>query len=176
MQCQSSVDYEIVCATGPIGRLNRAMLHRLGQGTQPKTHRNSFFTCACEVDPPARPCWYRKMAAGTDSRKSRKSESQVEEEEENEMEVEPEFSDPDDYVDDITDDGNLLCGLTFMSLCVSAYVANFPDRLDWLRLVPDLAGNTQFGFMSTKSNLNKIFLFTLVSPHCTLLFYWVVTE
>ena len=57
------------------------------------------------------------MAAGTDSRKSRKSESQNEEEEEMDLEEEPNFSDPEDFVDDITDEGNLLCGSTFIPLC-----------------------------------------------------------
>lgn len=50
------------------------------------------------------------MAAGrmeTEGRKNRESESHVEEEEFEENEEEPNFSDPEDYVDDITDEGNV---------------------------------------------------------------------
>ncbi|KAK7113407.1 eukaryotic translation initiation factor 3 subunit B-like [Littorina saxatilis] len=52
-----------------------------------------------------------KMAAGTEGKRSRKSESQNEDEDEMEMEEEPDFSDPDDFVDDVTDEellGDLL--------------------------------------------------------------------
>ena len=76
---------------------------------------------------PVRPCWC-KMAAGTDSRKSRKSESQNEEEEEMEMEEEPDFSDPEGFVDDITDEGKFLCIFTFIPLCGTSYVAYFCER------------------------------------------------
>lgn len=71
---------------------------------------------------PVRPCWC-KMAAGTDSRKSRKSESQNEEEEEMEMEEEPDFGDPEGFVDDITDEGKLLYSFTFIALCGTSYAA-----------------------------------------------------
>ena len=51
------------------------------------------------------------MAAGKDERrKSRKSESQNEDEEQAmglEEEQEPDFSDPADFVDDVTDEGKL---------------------------------------------------------------------
>ena len=74
------------------------------------------------------------MAAGTDSRKSRKSESQNEEEEEMEMEEEPDFGDPEGFVDDITDEGKFLCIFTFIPLChyvalhKESYAAYFCER------------------------------------------------
>lgn len=51
-----------------------------------------------------------KMAAGKEmeGRKYRKSESQNEDEDMNEIEEEPNFSDPEDFVDDVTDEGKII--------------------------------------------------------------------
>ena len=50
------------------------------------------------------------MAAGrhdSESRKSRESESHIDDEDLEEEEEEPSFSDPEDFVDDVTDEGKV---------------------------------------------------------------------
>ena len=46
------------------------------------------------------------MAAGTEGKRSRRSESQNDDEEEMEMEEEPNFDDPEGFTDDISEEGD----------------------------------------------------------------------
>ena len=114
------------------------------------------------------------MAAGTDSRKSRKSESQNEEEEEMEMEEEPDFGDPEGFVDDITDEGKLLYSFTFIALCGTSYAALLLWK-DWALFLADTVKTVcclrrrQFivnhGSMAIKSKLTKnVFLHVRLFP------------